>query len=80
MNQTQTTPAKAIISTPIQSDFTLEFRSVIKYAEFLQYVAWSATPEILREPKTQKEFAESVGVCQDTLTDWKRHPVFTPVS
>ena len=30
-----------------------------------------------REIKTQKEFAESVGISEDTLTAWKNHPQFS---
>ena len=29
-----------------------------------------------RELKTQKEFARSVGVCEDSLSDWKKNPQF----
>lgn len=61
---------------PIRSDF-LPVISGIKYIpEFIKFVSWYATPSQFKEPSTQKEFAQSVGVCEDTITDWKRHPQF----
>jgi len=63
-------------STTIQSDFLPVVAGTHHQAEFIKFALWYGTPGQFRQPKTQKEFAESVGVCVDTLTDWKRHPQF----
>lgn len=66
-------------TTPIHSDFELVVSGIHRFPEFVQFTRWYATPGQFRDPKTQKELAELVGVCEDTLTDWKRHPQFWPL-
>ena len=66
------------IITTIQSDLPV-ITKVINISEFVQFAQWFATPKVGREYKTQKAFAEAVGVCEDSLTDWKRHPQFWPL-
>ena len=61
---------------PIGSDLKLIIPNVNKFPEFIKFAIWSATPLQFKKPETQKDFAESVGVCEDTLTDWKKHPEF----
>lgn len=67
--------------TPIHSDFLPVIPNIRRTAEFVEFTRWYALPSWLREPKTQKEFADQIGikVNQDTLTDWKSHPEFWPL-
>ncbi|MCX6743667.1 MAG: hypothetical protein NT116_05565, partial [Candidatus Parcubacteria bacterium] len=64
---------------PIRSDFPEIVPGIQLVNEFAQFVLWFATPRQFRELETQKEFAGSIRVCEDTLTDWKRHPSFWPL-
>lgn len=41
-------------------------------AKLLDFIEWNATPREINKIKTQGEFAKSIGVHADTLTDWKR--------
>jgi transcriptional regulator with XRE-family HTH domain len=38
------------------------------------YVLWKATPEVSREPKTQKELAEVLGVTDAAIWKWSKDP------
>ncbi len=67
---------KQHIADPIRSDFILAVSDIKLVPEFIKFTIWSATPRQFREIKTQKGFAKSVGVCEDTLGDWKKHPQF----
>ena len=42
----------------------------------LRFQRWLALPKAARSPRTQKALAEKIGVCEDTLTDWKHLPGF----
>jgi len=64
---------------PIHSDSQLVIPDVNRVVEFVRFTKWFAIPGMFREPENQKQFAEAVGVCEDTLTDWKRHPLFWPL-
>lgn len=66
---------------PIYSDNLPEkISNVDKVADFIQFAAWCATPRETRQPKTQKELAESIGISEDTLCNWKKHPQFFPIT
>ena len=67
---------KEIAITPIRADYLPVIPDVQRVAEFVEFAKWCATASWLRDPKTQKEFAERFGVSQDSLTDWKKHPAF----
>jgi len=71
-----TTKNKINRPTTTQSDFLPIISGVQRLPEFIRFATWYATPRQFRKPKTQKEFAEVIEVCADTLTDWKRHPEF----
>jgi hypothetical protein len=67
---------KQTIVNPIHADLSMVVTDIKRVPEFIKFVMWSATPSQFRETETQKDFAQSVGVCEDTLTDWKKHPQF----
>lgn len=63
-------------SNPIHSDSLPVPKDIRRVPEFVEFARWFALPSHEREPETQKEFAEAIGVSQDTLTDWKKRPEF----
>jgi len=67
------------IFTPIQSDCLPVVFNIKHVPEFIEFTRWNALPAWHRKPRTQKEFAKRIGVSQDTLTDWKKHPEFWPL-
>jgi len=69
------TTSKIIKSIAIHSDYPV-ISGIKDLGGFLRFIEWIATPQYLREPKFQKDLAELIGVSEDTLTDWKRHPQF----
>ncbi len=68
--------SKHLVVTPIRSGFMPLASGIHRQPEFIKFAIWCGTPSQYREQETQKEFAQSVGVCEDTLTDWKKHPQF----
>jgi nitrogen regulatory protein PII len=63
-------------TTPIQSEIRKISPSIKLLQEFEEFIIFCATPRVLREIKTQREFAKKFGVNEDTLTDWKKVPGF----
>ena len=63
-------------TTPIQSEICKIPPFVKLTREYEEFVRFCATPRVLRETKTQREFAKKFGVNEDTLTDWKKVPGF----
>ncbi len=68
------------VTNPIDSDSVKVINGVQRIPEFMQFVKWFATPRQFRTPKTQKQFAKKIGVCEDSLTDWKKHEKFWPLA
>ncbi len=71
---------KTQILNPIQSENPPAIAGIQRIAEFIQFAFWSGTPKRFRQPKTQAEFARSIGVSPDSLTDWKNHTQFWPLA
>ena len=67
------------IPNPNESDSVRVIANIQLVSEFMRFAQWCGTPRRLRQPFTQKELAEEIGVSQDTLTDWKTHPDFWPL-
>jgi len=51
-------------------------KALTKPDVFREFVQWISVFELLREPKTQGEFAKKFGVSPDTLSDWKKRDDF----
>ena len=47
-------------------------KEVLKLNEFRQFIEWYALPDIFRNPKTQKEFAQKNNLNETTLVGWKK--------
>lgn len=67
---------QVVKTKPIHSDISLVISDIYKVPEFMKFAEWFSTPRQLRKIKTQKQFSIAIGVCEDTLTDWKQHPQF----
>jgi hypothetical protein len=63
-NETVTTPGKA----PEKASRLTESRKKVKAL----FAEWLAMPEPLRDPKTQKEFAERNAISRISLWNWKK--------
>ena len=68
-------PKKSIL---LDIPITMKNRSnrPYKYAEYLIFIDWTATPRIDRNPETQKEFADKYGINKDTIIAWKKRSEF----
>lgn len=55
---------------------SLKKKALTKAVQFGEFVDWMATPELLREIKTQQEFSKRFNVSQQTLSDWKQRVDF----
>src|SRR3989344_5020754 len=64
------------VSTPMQSEIRKILPAVKLTNEYEEFIGFCAMPRVLREIKTQREFAKKFGVSEDTLTDWNKTPGF----
>ena len=64
------TPAPAVVERPVLSP-TKAWKP-----NQLRFMAWLALPEVMREPRGQRAFAEKLGVHEVTICNWKHLPGF----
>ena len=62
-------------TTPINSKDN-DIKNLKHQMEYLDFIQWIATPNTLREPRTQQELSKKFGVGQDTLSEWKNRSGF----
>lgn len=51
---------------------------ILKQAEYARFVQWCATPDGLKNPKTQGELAKELNMNDASLSDWKNTDQFWP--
>ena len=73
--KTPKTPIKTI-SQPKPLFQFLDCKGLRDYRKIRVFIEWCAISEDERKPKTQREFAEVIGVNPDTLSDWKKREGF----
>jgi len=53
-----------------------DYSRVKKYQEYWDFVMWCATPDPLKKPSTQGEFAKQHSIHETQLSRWKAMPEF----
>jgi len=51
-------------------------KALSKLDVFKEFILWMSVFEAIREPRTQQEFAKKFGVCEWTLSQWKKRDDF----
>lgn len=72
---TPKTPIKKISEPPSPFPF-LDYKGLRDYGKIRLFIDWCAISIDDKKPKTQREFAELIGVNADTLSDWKKRRGF----
>ncbi len=65
--------------TPLYPQIVERYPEVLQLKHpytFIKFCEWTATPDPLRRPEKQQQFAKMVKVDYGTLSDWKRHERF----
>ncbi len=71
----QKTKTKPVVEKRAETK-DVEIVGVRHTSEYLAFIDWAATPSMKREITTMQEFAASIGVNNNTLTEWKKREGF----
>ena len=75
-NTPKKTPKDKKMKTPKTPIKKRKKKALSKPDVFKEFVVWMSIPAPLKTLKTQGDFAKQFGVSPDTLSDWKKRPLF----